>query len=474
MLKGPLRPEEAELLEQWLRAEPNLGRTEASRRLGRGDDSKAVRAFLKRQKRTLNSPVAGELVHKPAGVIDANHAMDALLGRSPRRTYSEPLGDGCECGDCDCGGEAEPEEPPFKFEVTGESATLESPESGRIKTLEELLAVSEVDLSEWEVEKHTVNAWEGFSKLQGVVTLHQVKAHLKRRTAIIELRALKAELLEEVRGYAPQYREIHRAAPPKTLMVLGIFDPHLGRLAWAPETGARWDLETSVEQVRSAAESLLAKAQAEGVERIVFPIGNDLMHVDSPANATSRGTPQDVDGRYRQIKRAARHLVRDVIEMAREVAPVTGISVPGNHGHESDLDIAEWAQAWFHNAKDIQVDISYRRRHYLDYGVNLLGFTHGDGQKPDSLPSLMPLEASEQWGRTSHREFLIGHFHKKNETVFQPLTEHGGVRVRVVSSLAPNDAWHEWKGYGAIRAAESFYYSAADGYVGERSVAPQL
>lgn len=55
-----------------------------------------------------------------------------------------------------------------------------------IKTLEDLLKRAGVDLDEWTVQKHSVNAWEAFAGRgpdgePETVTLHQVKAWLERR-----------------------------------------------------------------------------------------------------------------------------------------------------------------------------------------------------------------------------------------------------------------------------------------------------
>src|SRR5690606_14779715 len=42
---------------------------------------------------------------------------------------------------------------------SGDEGTIECPRSERIKTLDQLLAEADVDLSVWEVERYTVNKW---------------------------------------------------------------------------------------------------------------------------------------------------------------------------------------------------------------------------------------------------------------------------------------------------------------------------
>lgn len=51
----------------------------------------------------------------------------------------------------------------------------------RIRTLTDLLTAADVDLDEWAVTRWSPNAWEQHSQKDGLVTLHQVKAHLERR-----------------------------------------------------------------------------------------------------------------------------------------------------------------------------------------------------------------------------------------------------------------------------------------------------
>ena len=61
--------------------------------------------------------------------------------------------------------------------VNGDTAVIEC--TGRIRTLEELLATADVDMSEWRVKSYTANVWE--TVIEGnPVPLHQVKAHLER------------------------------------------------------------------------------------------------------------------------------------------------------------------------------------------------------------------------------------------------------------------------------------------------------
>ena len=66
-------------------------------------------------------------------------------------------------------------------------------------------------------------------------------------------------------------------------------DLHLGKLAHAEETGQNYDGALAVKAFRSVLYGLLTHAQTMEVGRLVFPVGNDLLHVDSAENETTGG-----------------------------------------------------------------------------------------------------------------------------------------------------------------------------------------
>src|SRR5690606_34457141 len=77
------------------------------------------------------------------------------------------------------------------FDDAGETATLDSRKSPRIRTLDDLLASAPVDLSTWEVERHVVNKWEvGTKEPDGrvrVEELWQVKAWFRRIRGAVDM-----------------------------------------------------------------------------------------------------------------------------------------------------------------------------------------------------------------------------------------------------------------------------------------------
>jgi hypothetical protein len=67
--------------------------------------------------------------------------------------------------------------------------------------------------------------------------------------------------------------------------------------------------------------------------------------------------------------------------------------------------------------------------------------THGDKQKPESLAGSMARDMPKAWGRTTHRMWAVGHFHKEFVKTLP------GVTYRVFAALTPPDSWHASHGY---------------------------
>jgi hypothetical protein len=106
-------------------------------------------------------------------------------------------------------------------------------------------------------------------------------------------------------------------------------------------------------------------------------------------------------------------------------------------------------------------------------GNILLGFTHGHTVRMNDLATLMAVEAPKEWGNAVWREWVLGHYHAKREVRTLAHTESGGVRVRVMPSLATHDAWHYENGLVARRPEASLtVYDCADGPVEEHYYRP--
>jgi hypothetical protein len=373
----------------------------------------------------------------------------------------------------------EPTAPPApgnKITRTGTVSGDEIIESrgARVKTLEDLLTAAEVDLEAWRVRDYSVNAWE--SHFQGEpLTLHQVKARLERNQEATYLRGLQAAVIEEMKEHAPGPLPRLKPGLSELALEIAIPDLHLGKLAHAEETGANYDGKIAVAAFRHVLYQLLDRGRGMQIGRIIFPVGNDLLHVDGDDNATTGGTPQDTDSRWHRTTRRAVNLMVEGIDAMAQIAPVDVVVVLGNHARTRESMLGEIIRAWYRNEPRVRLHDSPAPRKYLQHGKTLLGFTHGDGPKAKDLPLIMATEAPDAWSATSYRTWAIGHEHGRRMDKFGSVSEDKGVEVRMSPSLSASDSWHTYKGYiGNLRAAEAFVHDAEAGEIARfRAVLPE-
>jgi hypothetical protein len=396
------------------------------------------------------------------------------LGEKKVRNLMDKLRDDCTVKMPSAPG-ALPKEESMTFEQTATTGIATSI-SRNIRTLDDLLNYAEVDRSVWEVERFVVNKYDmGFvdsNKEAHAHPLYQVKAWLRRLVAVEKTRDLIADMLTEFKKQAPKSPAPKYRKTDGCLLEVSIFDLHLGKLCWAPEVGANYDSKIAQSGFRDALEALIARAKGFDVDRILFPVGSDLLNVDNMANETTAGTPQREDGRWQKSFVASRKLMVDAINRLREIAPVDVLVIPGNHDRERAFYLGDSLSGWFSRTGGVTVNNAPTLRKYFQYGKNLIGLTHGNEEKLQNLPLIMATEVPQMWAETRFREFHCGHWHHKKDIHFQPSQEFNGIRVRLIPSLCPADDWHRMKGYDGLRAAEAYVWDKTDGCVASFSYSP--
>ena len=172
-----------------------------------------------------------------------------------------------------------------------------------------------------------------------------------------------------IEGYSPEYKSIKRKKG-NHLLVINPADIHIGKYANELETGESYNCETAVMRVLEGVQGLIDKSKGFDVEKILFCIGNDVLHIDNVYNTTTKGTHQDTDGKWWEHYQIALMLYVRVIEMLREIAPVDVLHSMSNHDYQSGFHLAHTLKAWFRKADDVQFDISVAHRKYYQYGAN--------------------------------------------------------------------------------------------------------
>ena len=256
------------------------------------------------------------------------------------------------------------------------------------------------------------------------------------------------DVLKPVKMIAYHYK------PGTFLLELPIMDLHLGKLAWGEETGqSDYDLKIAESLWKETITDILSKVKPFGrPERILFPIGQDFMHFDTPGATTTAGTALDSDSRWQKMFCKGVELLVWAIEQLRAIAPVQILWIPGNHDTVLSYAATVGIAQRYSNTESVQVDLYPMPRKYIDYGYNLIGFSHGveEGKRIDGL---MQVEAPAQWGGSIWREMHLGHYHSESTL------DKNWIIFRRISSITAADAWHSEKGFiGATRRAQAFIW----------------
>lgn len=241
------------------------------------------------------------------------------------------------------------------------------------------------------------------------------------------------------------------------LTVIPLGDPHFGLLTWEKETGVNFNLDLAEEITFGAVDRLVSMSPPSGTA-ILLNLG-DYFHADNSRNSTPQsGNPLDVDGRFEKIATTGiLAMVRCVQRMLERHANVIVRCNRGNHDPHQSAMLALALQAWFRNEPRVQVDTSPTAFWYYRFGSVLIGTCHGDGPKLPDLPLIMATDKPQDWGDCPFRVWHTGHVHHDS------LKDYPGCTVETHRTLAPNDAWHKWKGFRSVRELKAINYHRKHG-----------
>ena len=274
-------------------------------------------------------------------------------------------------------------------------------------------------------------------------------------------------IIKDIQRYSPTIRKIKRTKIKNPhCLILDPSDIHVGKLSVNHESGESYDVKKAVSIVDSGINSLLQKASGFPINKIIFVIGNDCLHIDSSSSpVTTGGTSQDMDGKWHDAFLAAKDMYISAIEKCLPLSDVEIIFCPSNHDFMSGFMLAHTIKAYFRKSKNITFDVSIAHRKYTSYGKNLLSFSHGDGAKLADTPLLMATERPEMWSNSVHRYIYLHHIHHKQTAKFMAGQDFIGVTAEYLRSPSASDAWHAKKGYRSPKAVEAFIHSYDNGQV---------
>ncbi|RWB40464.1 MAG: hypothetical protein EOQ44_25330 [Mesorhizobium sp.] len=265
------------------------------------------------------------------------------------------------------------------------------------------------------------------------------------------------------------------------LLVIDLADVHFLKLCVQSETGHTYNREVAMHRVIEGTRALLRLAQPMGIGRILFVLGNDILHVDNPRTTTTSGTFQDSDGTIFQGFKDAGYALDMAIREAAKVADTDLVHCMSNHDWLMGWALSQTVAAKLRDNPHVRAteyNLSEAHRKYYRFGQNLFGLTHGDGAKEEKLYGLMVKEAREHISECPHLYWLLHHVHHKDrktrgEYHFLREKDHNGMTAHIWGNTMPEaahlnieyvrspsapDGWHDRNGYVNRQAVECFIY----------------
>lgn len=308
----------------------------------------------------------------------------------------------------------------------------------------------------WKIVSLRNNIRQVISKQDGIVTLYASFLTVKPvlELTISQIENFYKELVEKYPTPIVKKRASYKNG---YLLEIPIQDVHFGKLSLAEDVSEPYNYNLAKERFAFVVDDIIQNVQNLPIEKIVFPIGSDFFHVDNVNNTTTAGTKQDTDLSPQLIfKYGLECLIENILKLSN-IAPVEIFCINGNHDFLTSYHAICSLDCYFKNNENVIINTNTSPRHYIEFGSNLIGFSHGDKEKK-RIEGLMQIEASEAWGRTKYREFHCGHLHSEHTK------EVNGVIIRNLSSFTGTDLWHRNSGYvGAIKRCQSFLWDKDKG-----------
>jgi hypothetical protein len=307
--------------------------------------------------------------------------------------------------------------------------------------------------SAWEVVSYKNNFWNSQLKGGFKQISYQSKLTVRPRKDGISFDDIDDHFKRLDRKFKPMPIKYQKRNGSKMAEV-NIADLHFGKLCWRGDTGNNFDYKIARDMFYNIIGRIHNELRGKDLEYILFVWSNDFFNSDTIDKTTTGGTPQDTDVRWQKLFNIGVEMLVKGITTLSEIAPVKTFYTASNHDEQTGYTALKYLEAWFRKDPNVEIDTSPIARKYISFGKVLLGFTHGDKEKPKTLSMLMPNEARELWGNAKYCEMHTAHLHSEHS-----YEEINGVIVRRISSPTATDTWHYTSGYvGAVRKAQTFIW----------------
>ena len=284
-----------------------------------------------------------------------------------------------------------------------------------------------------------------------------IKTKAEQESQRVAFKAFVDELCAEIK---PRKRStaVKKRYDKTILPTIVIGDAHIGMRSDQEYTRDReFNADIAQKEILDAIDYLV-DCSPEAEKSLLVAVG-DLMHFDNSAKTTTRGTPQSASNEYEIVlRKVAKTMIHGITRMLEKHKTVYVAVAKGNHDWDSAAAIQLALECYFQKEPRVKMVGQRGAFGYLTFGKNLIGINHGDKIKPEKLAAILPRDMPQAWAETTHRYWLLGHFHTQSV-----MECDNGVIIERHATLAPGCSWHSEKGYKSASAMTCIVYRVDGG-----------
>lgn len=302
------------------------------------------------------------------------------------------------------------------------------------KDVNYLLAAHGFDKETWELVNAKNNIWNVYSKQDGIQSLYSSKITVKPRVNGFDMDKL-IEIVEQ--KVTPIHVETsHVNEEHSKLLEIPLYDMHFGI--------------SDLEYYQPHLKEILHKIKSRKWNKILFVIGQDLLHNDNFKGQTANGTVIDKVDMVKAFDDALQFYVTLISEALTQSIEVECSYVKGNHDESMSYGLFRTLQA---TLPQVKFEGSIKQRKAFTWEKVFIGLSHGDKGANRIIENFVS-EHGKLLALADVKEVHLGHLHtEKSKDQF-------GITQRTLATANKTDGWHDEMGFvGANKRFQLFEYS---------------
>jgi hypothetical protein len=305
------------------------------------------------------------------------------------------------------------------------------------KDVDYLLAAHGFDKESWELVNAKNNIWNVHSKQDGVQTLYSSKITVKPRVNGFDLNKLLDVIAKEVKPIIIE-KEL-TSTPSSKLLEIPLYDMHFG--------------VSDLTYYQPHLHEIVYKIRSRSWDKILFVIGQDLLHNDNFKGQTASGTFIEKVDMVKAFDEVLQFYTTLITEAIKNSQSVECRYVKGNHDESISYGFFRTLQATFP-----QVDFigTLKQRSAFTWEKVFIGLSHGDKGANRILENFIS-EFGKLIANADVKEVHLGHLHSEKSN------DKFGITQRTLSTANKTDDWHDDMGFiGANKRFQLFEYSPSN------------